>query len=176
ISAACSSRPIFSRLNLMPQRKKRVLIQSQESAMQKGSMLRAPLVALALILIVGVIRFAGSNPNYRDRKTAPVTAIQAPESKLTPTPASTVSLLVSPSPRVNWERLFGYAALHSIQGLDFYERKDYDRAITEYTEAIKLDPNNDFANASAYYYRGLAYGYQNEHDKAIRDFNRAILL
>src|SRR5262249_22612735 len=103
----------------MPQRKKRVLIQSQQSAMQKASMLRASLMVLALILIVGVIRFAGSNPNYRDRETALATPIPAPESKLTPTPAATVSLLVSPSPRVNWERLFGYAALHSIQGLDF---------------------------------------------------------
>jgi tetratricopeptide (TPR) repeat protein len=52
----------------------------------------------------------------------------------------------------------------------------YDHAISEYTEAIKLDPNNDFANASAYYYRGLAYGYKNEYEKAIHDLNMAILL
>jgi len=142
----------------------------KEQVLERAAILRASLVVFGLILIVGVIWSAGPGLNDSDRQTA----LATPESK--PAPAATVSLLVSPSPRVNWERSFGYAALHSAQGLDFYKKKDYDHAISEYTEAINLDPNNDFANASAYYYRGLAYGYKNEYDKAIRDFNRAILL
>jgi tetratricopeptide (TPR) repeat protein len=152
------------------------VIQRQDPVMPKKLMLGASLVVFAVILIVGVIWFEGSKLNYIDGETAPVKPIPTAESKPTPTPAATASLLVSSSPRVNWERLFGYAALHSIRGLDFYKKNDYDHAISEYSEAIKLDPNNDFANASAYYYRGLAYYHKYEYDKAIRDFNRAILL
>ena len=144
--------------------------------MQKKLMLGASLAVFAVILIVGIIWFEGSKLNYVGRETAPVKLIPTGESKSVPAPAATASLLISPWTRVNWDRLFGYAALHSIRGLDFYKKDDYDRAISEYTEAIKLDPNNDFANASAYYHRGLAYYHQYQYDKAIRDFNRAILL
>jgi tetratricopeptide (TPR) repeat protein len=142
--------------------------------MQKTLMFGMSLVVFVLILTVGVIWFAGSKLNHIDRETALVNQTPTTESK--PTPTATTSLPVSPSPRVNWERLFGYATLHSLRGLDFYKKSDYDHAISEYTDAIKLDPDNDFANASAYYYRGLAYHHKYEYDKAIRDFNRAILL
>lgn len=148
----------------------------RETAVPKILVLGASLVVFPLILVLGVIRFAASKLDHSDRETALVAPVPTPESTPAPTPAATLSLQTSPHPGINWERLFGYAALHSIHGLDFYNKNDYDRAIAEYTEAIKSDPNNDFANASAYYYRGLAYGYKNEYDKAIHDFNRAILL
>jgi Flp pilus assembly protein TadD len=32
------------------------------------------------------------------------------------------------------------------------------------------------SNATAYYYRGLAYYHKNEYDNAIRDLNKAIIL
>ena len=139
----------------------------------------AKLLVCALILIVGAIWLARSK-NYTNREVTLLalnaTPESAPPATLESKPTATVNLQKPPAPRINWERVFGYAALHSVYGLDFYKNKDYDHAISEYTEAINLDPNNDFANASAYYYRGLAYGYKNEYDKAIRDFNRAILL
>jgi tetratricopeptide (TPR) repeat protein len=46
------------------------------------------------------------------------------------------------------------------------------RAIADYSEAIRLDPNL----AVAYYYRGLAYAYDEEHDRAMADFSEAISL
>jgi tetratricopeptide (TPR) repeat protein len=142
----------------------------------KASMLRASLVVFVVILIVGFIWSAGSKLNDSNREAALVTAIPIPGSKPIPTQPATVSLLTSPPPRVNWKRSLGYAALHSIRGLDFYKKSDYGRAISEYTEAIESDPNNDSGNASVYYYRGLAYYHKKKHDNAIRDFNRAILL
>jgi tetratricopeptide (TPR) repeat protein len=154
--------------------------QRQGSAMPKTLMHWASLIVFALIWIVGVIWFAGSKFNHTNLEAAPVTPIPTPKSTLAPAfeskPTRTVSLQISPAPRVNWERVFGYAVLHSIHGWNFYSKKDYDHAISEYTEALKLDPDNDFANASVYYHRGLAYGYKNEYDQAIRDLNRAILL
>jgi len=142
----------------------------------KGLMLRASLAVFAVILIVGFIWSARSNLDYSNRESALVTPIPIPGSKPMPIQAATGSLLTSPPPRVNWKRSLGYAALHSIRGLDFYKKNDYDRAISEYTEAIESDPNNDSGNAAVYYYRGLAYYHKKKHDNAIRDFNRAILL
>ncbi|MBN2021958.1 MAG: trypsin-like peptidase domain-containing protein, partial [Pirellulales bacterium] len=49
---------------------------------------------------------------------------------------------------------------------------EYDRAIADYTEAIRLDPKN----ALAYFFRGFAYRHKHEYDSAIADFTEAIRL
>ena len=46
----------------------------------------------------------------------------------------------------------------------------YDRAIADYTAAIRLQPDH----AEAYYNRGHAHGAKDEHDQAIADFTAAI--
>jgi tetratricopeptide (TPR) repeat protein len=51
-------------------------------------------------------------------------------------------------------------------------RGEYDKAIAQFTGAIRLDP----ALASAHYYRGATYLRTGEHDKAIADFTQAIRL
>ena len=48
----------------------------------------------------------------------------------------------------------------------------YDRAIADFTRAIRLEPND----ADAYYGRGTALGEKGEHDNAIADFTQAIRL
>jgi tetratricopeptide (TPR) repeat protein len=53
-----------------------------------------------------------------------------------------------------------------------YERREYDKAISDYTEAIRLDPNY----ASAFDSRGNAYYARGDYDKAISDFTEAIRL
>ena len=47
----------------------------------------------------------------------------------------------------------------------------YDRAIADYTQAIRLDPDY-----TAYNDRGMAYYYKGDYDRAITDFNQAIRL
>ena len=47
---------------------------------------------------------------------------------------------------------------------------DRDKAIADYTEAIRLDPKY----AEAYCNRGIAYGKKGDHDEAIADFTAAI--
>ena len=54
----------------------------------------------------------------------------------------------------------------------FYVKKDYDRAIADYDQAIRLNPNY----AAAYNSRGLAYDDKRDYDRAIADFNKAIKL
>ena len=49
---------------------------------------------------------------------------------------------------------------------------DHDKAIADFSEAIRLDPKR----ADAYYGRGTAYGHKGEYDKAIADYSDAIRL
>ena len=58
------------------------------------------------------------------------------------------------------------------RGLLFLNRKDWDLAIEDFTEAIRLDPNN----AMVYICRGVAYGDKGDYDRAIADHSQAIRL
>ncbi len=57
-------------------------------------------------------------------------------------------------------------------GNEYYEKGDFDNAISNYTRAIGLDPKYD----KAYYNRGLAYACKEDYDKAIADINKVIEL
>ena len=56
------------------------------------------------------------------------------------------------------------------RGNAYSDRGDYDRAISDYTQAIKIDPNC----ALAYYNRGNSYKDKGDFDQAVRDYNKAI--
>jgi tetratricopeptide (TPR) repeat protein len=56
------------------------------------------------------------------------------------------------------------------QGDRYLAKKQYDKAMEAFTEAIHLDPKN----ASAYFNRGYAHAQKKEYDKAIKDYTRAI--
>jgi len=53
-----------------------------------------------------------------------------------------------------------------------YEKKDYDFAIADFTQAIRLDPNN----AEAYNRRAFAYSGKGNEDRAIADYTQVIQL
>ena len=61
---------------------------------------------------------------------------------------------------------------YNNRGLAYYNKGENDKAIADYTEAIRLDPKL----AIAYNNRGLAYGNKGENDKAIADCTEAIRL
>ena len=54
----------------------------------------------------------------------------------------------------------------------YRSRDKYDKAVEDFTQAIRLDPNF----AKAYQFRGIAHWYHGENDKAIADFTAAIQL
>jgi len=58
------------------------------------------------------------------------------------------------------------------RGMDALDKKDYNSAIKEFTEAIRLDPNN----AILYLKRGEAYYWKEDYDSAITDYTHATQL
>ena len=64
------------------------------------------------------------------------------------------------------------ADAHYNCGNAYFMRGDFDRAIQDYSETIKLNPHF----ADAYNNRGNAYFMQGDFDRAIADFNKAIKL
>ena len=64
------------------------------------------------------------------------------------------------------------AATHSNAGVALHEDGRYERAISEYDEAIRSDP--EFA--LAYYNRGVAYTSLQEFERAIADYDESIRL
>jgi len=58
------------------------------------------------------------------------------------------------------------------RGMNALRQNDYDTAVTEFTEAIRLNPDI----AVYYFYRGEAYNFKEDWDKAIDDYTKAIQL
>ena len=58
------------------------------------------------------------------------------------------------------------------RGIGYSNKRDYDRAIRDYDEAIRLDPES----ARTYNNRGSAYLDKQDYDRAIRDYSEAIRL
>jgi tetratricopeptide (TPR) repeat protein len=58
------------------------------------------------------------------------------------------------------------------RGLAYRLRGEYDRAIQDYNQAIKLNAKS----AAAYNNRGVAYDHKGEYDRAIQDYDQAIKL
>ncbi|MCU0481690.1 MAG: tetratricopeptide repeat protein [Anaerolineae bacterium] len=59
---------------------------------------------------------------------------------------------------------------HFEKGNQYYSNGQYDEAIPEYTESLKLNPHNP----TAYYRRGIAYEQTGQADLASADYDRAI--
>src|SRR5712691_4414116 len=64
------------------------------------------------------------------------------------------------------------AAAFNGRGTAYRAKRDLVRAIQDYDQAIKLNPNE----ATAFYRRGIAHGMRGKTDRAIQDFSQAIKL
>ena len=64
------------------------------------------------------------------------------------------------------------AEFYHNRGNAMFDKKDYDKAIKDYGEAIRLDPNSAFY----YFSRGRAWFIKKDYDKAIEDYGEAIRL
>jgi tetratricopeptide (TPR) repeat protein len=64
------------------------------------------------------------------------------------------------------------SALYDNRGIRYAKKGEADRAIADYSEAIRLDPRN----ATAYYNRGKVWRAKGDYDRAIADAGEAIKL
>ena len=64
------------------------------------------------------------------------------------------------------------AVKYNDRGLVSYQNGEYDKAIIDLNEAIRLDPQA----ATAYFNRGLVWHEKGEFDREIDDYNEAIRL
>jgi tetratricopeptide (TPR) repeat protein len=64
------------------------------------------------------------------------------------------------------------AVLYFNRAVEYLNRKDYDRAVTDYNESIRLDPKV----ADAYAGRGRAWRLKEDYDRALTDLDAAIRL
>nr|MCW1970514.1 protein kinase [Anaerolineae bacterium] len=77
------------------------------------------------------------------------------------TPAPTVTVM-PPKSATDWYK----------SGDDFFFKRDYDRAMADYSKAIELNPNNpDYWKS-----RGVSYWWKKDYDRAIADLSKAIEL
>ncbi len=66
----------------------------------------------------------------------------------------------------------GRAVTHNNRGNAYLNKRDFDRAIQDYNESLRLDPDS----ALAYNNRGSAYQHRGDYERAIQDYDRAIKL
>jgi Tfp pilus assembly protein PilF len=73
------------------------------------------------------------------------------------------------------DRLDQLANFALSQGIDFYQKGNYDRAITAFKRSVGLSPSSD-NSAKAYDYLAQAYLKQNNTDAAITTYQKAITI
>ena len=104
---------------------------------------------------------ATSFPGPTPTRTAPPAATPTPDSNLTP----------SPSP-VATRRTSSEAEERYANGVALGEQARWEEAISEFDEAIRLDPRY----ARAYLYRGGSYFSLGQFERAIQDYDEAVRL
>ena len=88
---------------------------------------------------------------------------KSPKPTATPTPKPTATATPTPTPPPP------DAAFYQKRADDFLAKGEYDHAIADYDEIIKLNPKD----AVAYYSRGFASQYKADHTRAFEDYKTA---
>jgi Flp pilus assembly protein TadD len=108
----------------------------------------------------------GTSSTGGTTKTTTTKTTKKPVVKLKPTSSGTTGIR-----RVVKPRTTGSFSKYYDEGLAFYEQGDYSRAVTSYTQALRIKQDGD-----AYFNRGLAYYGLEDYRNAIADYTQSIRL
>jgi tetratricopeptide (TPR) repeat protein len=86
--------------------------------------------------------------------------------------ATNAQIIVGCTAEIQSGRLKDLALIFNNRGFAYYNLRRYDRAIEDYDQAIKFDPNY----TKAFNNRGDAYADRGQPDRAIQDYDEAIKL
>jgi len=148
---------------------------SDESAKSIGKFLAADMVITGQLLdLDGMYRYRTSAINVETAVRASVTRLDVKSDTKT---RRMMTALANQKTTVKVAK-YGVSADTKPQtagtfldrGILFASRGDYDMAIADFTEAIKLDPNM----SAAYVLRGMAYADKKDYDRAIVEYNQAL--
>lgn len=98
-----------------------------------------------------------------ERISAPTQAV--PDDQAIPNPAETIRLAADTAKAKNT-----LAAGYFHNGIEHYRNREYDAAITAFSQTLRLAPNT----AKVYYVRGGAFANIGDYDRASIDFNAAL--
>ena len=119
---------------------------------------------LLIVIVIAIVGFLVSRDRNRFQQTHPDAEIE----EVTPADANRKQTQGS----VSEDIIVLSASDYLNTGMQKYERGDYFEAITDFDEAIRLDPKF----AGAYRWRGNAKYELRQHDDAISDYDKAIRL
>ena len=133
---------------------------------------RLPVVALAVVGLAIALVGGSATIWFAMRGDADLTVARTtPSATPTPTPLATPASTPTPPPTpLATPETMGEALAASNRGDSDMAKDEYDQAIIDYTEAIRLNPND----ANAFCGRGLAYYDKKQYDQAIDDYSEAI--
>jgi tetratricopeptide (TPR) repeat protein len=124
----------------------------------EGNSMRASLIGIGLMLLICANAFASSK---NDRNTCN-NSVKDQDARI----AACTSIIAA------GKNAYAAAAAYNNRGNAYYHKHDYDLAIADYDQAIKLNPQF----AEAYSGRGNALDQQGDLDRALADLDRAIQL
>ncbi|MFM6690497.1 MAG: tetratricopeptide repeat-containing serine protease family protein, partial [Microcystis panniformis] len=112
----------------------------------------------ALSVINQAISLVPNNPNHYNEKSSVLSRLKRYDEGV-----AAITQAINLAPRAAW---------YYNRGLLYSDLQKYDLALSDYSKAIELNPND----ADAYYNRGILYRRQQKYELALDDYNQAIEL
>ena len=135
------------------------------------------LIFILFFLVLGVTYAQSSAEECYDKGVEYAVQGEFPEAKEEFEKALKVDPFYKPAERnletikdVIEQKIKRETAIHLIKGVSYANKYQYDRAISDYTKALEINPEY----AKTYNNRGLVYVNKGQYDQAISDFTNAI--
>jgi tetratricopeptide (TPR) repeat protein len=119
-----------------------------------------PAIAIAAVMVLGYCNFAAADDRDLCKTASGDTAIEA------------CTRAIDSKKFNNKKQARVLSLLYTNRGVEYEIKKDYEKAIADHDQAIKVDPKNP----APYNNRGNVYLAKNDFEHALADFDQAIKL